>query len=98
MIVTFSLNIKLLKGNETPGQSLTPPTGNIWKMLKKWADPSGDRGDEIDAKTLYPDRFQYSQFQLQTPYSGFDETSWFLYCRSYQERGELKRAYVTKNR
>jgi len=24
------------------------------KILKKWADPSGDRGDEIDAKTLYP--------------------------------------------
>jgi len=47
-------------------------------MLKKWADPSGDRGDEIDAKTLYPDRFQYSQFQLLARYSGFDETSWFL--------------------
>jgi len=35
---------------------------------------------EIDAKTLYPGRFQYSQFQLLTRYSGFDETSWFLYC------------------
>jgi len=33
-------------------------------MLKKWAKPSGDRGDEIDAKTLYPDRFQYSQLAL----------------------------------
>jgi len=36
-------------------------------MLNKWADPSRDRGDEIDAKTLYPDRFQYSQFQFLTP-------------------------------
>jgi len=42
-------------------------------MLKKWADPSRDRGEEKDAKTLYPDRFQYSQFQLLTHYSGFDE-------------------------
>jgi len=40
-------------------------------MLKRWADPSGDRGDEIDAKTLYPDRFQYSKFQLLTCYSVF---------------------------
>jgi len=30
---------------------------------------SGDIGDEIDAKSLYPDRFQYSQFQFLTPYS-----------------------------
>jgi len=44
-------------------------------MLKKWADPSGDRGD---AKTLYPGRFQYSQFQFLTPYSGFDDTRWFF--------------------
>jgi len=29
-------------------------------MQKKWADPSGDRGDEKDAKTLYPDRFQWA--------------------------------------
>jgi len=46
-------------------------------MLKKWADPSGDRGDEIDAKTLYPDRFQYSQSQFLTPYSGFDDTRFY---------------------
>jgi len=51
-------------------------------MLKKWADPSRDRGDEIDAKTLYPGRFQYSQFQLLTRYSGFDETSWFTAART----------------
>jgi len=68
-------------------------------MLKKWADLSGDRGDEIDAKTLNPDRFQYTQFQLLTRYSGFDETSWFLYClgrSSCQEHGELKPAYVRR--
>jgi len=41
-------------------------------MLKKWADPEGI-GDEIDAKTLYTDRFQYSQFQLLTCYSGLDD-------------------------
>jgi len=50
-------------------------------MLKKWADPSGDRGDEIDAKPLYPDRFQYSQIQFLTHYSSFDDTRWFLYCQ-----------------
>jgi len=65
-------------------------------MLKKWADPSRDRGGEIDAKTVYPDRFQYSQLQLLTRYSVFDETSWFLYCLLYHKRGELKPAYVTK--
>jgi len=52
-------------------------------MLKKWADPSGDRGDEIDAKTLYPDHFQYSQFQFLTHYSGFDDTRWFLYFQGH---------------
>jgi len=59
-------------------------------MLKKWADPSRDRGDEIDAKTLYPDRFQYSSLQC------FDDTRWFLYCQGRSSRGELKPAYVTK--
>jgi len=65
-------------------------------MLKNWADPSRDRGDGIDAKTLYPDRFQYSQFQFLNPYSGFDDTRWFLYCQGHSSHGELKPLYVTK--
>jgi len=34
----------MLKGNETPGQSLTPPTGNIWKMLKNGQTPAKIEG------------------------------------------------------
>jgi len=33
-------------------------------MLKKWADPSGDRGNEIDAKTLYPDLWALIKLRL----------------------------------
>jgi len=44
----------------------------IFENAEKVGRPQ--RRYEIDAKTLSPDRFQYSQFQLPTPYSGFDDT------------------------
>jgi len=61
-------------------------------MLKKWADP---RRDEVDAKTL-----SFSILAIPTP----ESLQWFwrnklvFGCSSYQVRGELKRAHVTKNR
>jgi len=42
-------------------------------MLKKWADSSGDRGDEIDAKTLYQSLYTQMSKKLLESMTGINK-------------------------